>query len=212
MSASHMSLDASREGCKLIAANIEQLTHNATHLLEFNEDIVDRRVAWILTVHAIDEGGKLIKMMRESVNAESLGLDKVTVSGLRDHSSKGSEAGHAGLQALDMFERVVVRMARDLDMEGFDIQRYRGHLEAIRANFTRERSRALYAVFADDRWLSPSCANEDDIYFDAWILSLMAVIVRINLEAEKSFLEVDGIVRKIMNSSKLLSEEWKKEV
>lgn len=40
----------------------------------------------------------------------------------------------------------------------------------------------------------------------------MAIIVRINLEAGKSFQEVDGIVRKIMNSSKLLSEEWRKRV
>lgn len=149
ISASLMSLDASREGCMLIAANIEQLTDNATYLLQFNEDLMDRRISWILTVHAIDEAGKLIKMMRESVNAESLGREKVTASGLRDHASKGSEAGSAGLQALDMFEGVIVRMAKDLDMEGFDIQRYRRHLEVIRANFTGERSRALYAVFAD---------------------------------------------------------------
>jgi AbiV family abortive infection protein len=205
-----MSLRASRECCTIIAENIEQLAQNAGRLLTLDEEPMGRRIAWILTVHAIDEAGKLIMMMKESVAAESSKSKEVRIGRHRSHAAKGSEAGTAGLQALNMFEEVITRLVQDVMKGGFDIQRYRNHLEAVRTNFSGERSGALYAVFADGQCLPPTCPHEKDIYVDAWILNLMATIVKINLKHGKSFEDVDKIVRKIMNSSRVLMAEWEK--
>ena len=199
-----------KEGCRRIAENIEQLAQNASVILSLNEDLIDRRVAWILILHAIDETGKLIKTMREAEVAELSQSDKVTIRGFTNHTDKGMEAGSAGILALEWFEGLFREMGSTYEADGFDVLNYRVHLETLRGDFSRERMRALYVDYRDDKWIPPNCADEGHMYLDAWTLLTIAFVVRVNLDAGKSLTDVNEVFRKLHASSRLLKAEWEK--
>lgn len=188
---------AVREGCVKIAENIAELADYAGRILEMNEGVVSRRIAYILVVHAMDEAGKLLTVIKEMIKAESSGAETIAIEGFYNHEYKGSQAGGVGLLTIDWFQTVIDRLPPPGTREGFLLCGYRNHLEHLRHGFSKEREDALYVDFDQGKWISPNFPEEGCIALDSILLGFMAVITQTTIGTGKSFLELDKMIRLI---------------
>lgn len=200
-----------REGCKKIAENISELSDHASRFLEFNEDIVSRRIAYILVIHAMDEAGKLLDIMKKMVIAEGKCDSDIEVEAFYSHGLKGLEAGTIGLLAVDWLDELAAAMAArariDSPPPSMD---YRAHLEHLRCNFKHEREQVLYVNLENDKWTSPSCATESDIAMDAFALNMLAMVTLAAIDSCKPFRELSEMTRQLSSKSFVdeLSNKW----
>jgi AbiV family abortive infection protein len=187
-----------REGCLKIADNIYEFSDHANRFLDFSEEIISPRIAYVLVIHAMDEAGKLIEIMRKMVDAERDHASEISVEGFYSHRIKGSEAGTIGLLAIDWLERMVAQVSLDKatgNRESFVA--YRTHLERLRMNFSFEREHALYVNLEGDRWLSPVTPSSADIGVDAYLLESLALLTQLGLAAGRSFTELSDIAQQV---------------
>lgn len=187
-----------REGCMKLAENIGELSEHANRFIDFNEDIVARRIAYILVIHAMDEAGKLLEIMRKMVAAESTGASTIAVEGFYSHRLKGSEAGTAGLLTIDWLDRTVVALMQKTEKPvPPPFKDYRAHLERLREDFSLEREHALYVDLEDGNWITPEVPDESDIAFDACLLGTLAGFTLLGISFGKSFTDLSDIVRQV---------------
>jgi len=188
---------AVREGCVKIANNIAELADYAERILEMNEGVVSRRIAYILVVHAMDEAGKLLAVIKEMIEAESSGAETIAIEGFYNHEYKGSQAGGVGLLTIDWVQTVIDSLTLPDTREDLLLSGYRTHLERLRHRFSKEREDALYVDFDQGKWISPNSPEEEDIALDSFLLGFMAVITQTTIGTGKSFLELDQLIRLI---------------
>lgn len=186
-----------RDGCIKIAENISELSEHANLFIDFNEDIVSRRVAYILVIHAMDEAGKLFEIMRKMVEAESTGAKVIAIEGFYDHRFKGSQAGTMGMLTIDWMDSIVNEIAPAGSQGNLLSAEYREHLERLRKGFSTERENALYVDFNGNRWTSPTAPSEEDVAFDSFLLSALAEVTKATIGAGKSFTQLNELVQKI---------------
>ncbi|MBU1158593.1 MAG: AbiV family abortive infection protein [Candidatus Thermoplasmatota archaeon] len=205
-----MPVEHAREGCEKIAQNVIELVRSASYLLNMNDETAHRRQAYVLIIHAIDEAGKMIRIIKEMIAAESNGCKAITITGFYSHKRKGSEAAAIGLVAIDWFDELLkTRTAEFEESEDKDsLERYRSHLETLRREFDGERERVLYVDYENGKWLQPISANEVDIILDAHLLSLTAIIVQSSLKAGKTFREVSDTIQQVQDSMKKFFREY----
>lgn len=184
----------------MIASNIQELADHAKRFNDVDENIVSRRIAYILVIHAMDEAGKLLSIIKNGIAAESEGTDSISIQGFYSHPVKGSEAGSMGIVAVDWLQKVAAAKSDSIGEDKGVLQDYRIHLETLRQDFRCERERTLYVDYACGKWISPSSAEYNYVCIDAFLLDIMALFVKANIEAGLSFCEIDEIVRDIYNS------------
>jgi AbiV family abortive infection protein len=186
-----------REGCCKIAENILELSDHANRFLDFDEGIVSRRIAYILVIHAMDEAGKLLTMMKEMVEAETTGAESIVIEGFYDHGFKGSQAGNMGLLTIDWMDSIMNDIAPIGSQDSLPFAEYRAHLERLRKGFSTERENALYVDFDGSRWVSPTTPSEEDVVFDSILLSILAAVTQATVGAGESFTQLNELVQKI---------------
>lgn len=181
-----------------IAENIYEFSDHANRFLDFSEEIISPRIAYVLVLHAMDEAGKLIEIMRKMVDAERDHASEITVEGFYSHRIKGSEAGTIGLLAVDWLERMVAQLSLDkVPGERESFLAYRKHLERLRKDFPCEREHALYVNLEEERWLSPVAPEPADIGSDAYLLESLALLTQLGIAAGRSFTEMSDIARQV---------------
>jgi AbiV family abortive infection protein len=191
-----------REGCTKIAENILELSDHANRFIDLNEEIVTRRIAYILVIHAMDEAGKLLEIMRKMVVADSTGASTITVEGFYSHRLKGSEAGTIGLLTIDWLDKIVEALALKTEKPiPPPFKEYRAHLEHLRQDFPREREHALYVDLEEGIWMPPRSPEESDIAFDAYLLGMLALFAQLGISAGRSFTELSDLGRQVSSMS-----------
>jgi AbiV family abortive infection protein len=197
-----MPIDHAREGCEKIALNVIELARGASHLMNTDDGNGYTRQAYALVIHAIDETGKMINIIKEMMTAESNASKAIRVVGFYSHSHKGSEAAAIGLVAVDWFSNLLETVAAGLeeDEDEDSMDRYKLHLRTLRDGFEEERGRVLYVDYENGTWLQPTSARDVDIVLDGLLLSLTAVIVADCMKKEKTFHEVYDEIQKVRDS------------
>lgn len=193
-------LDDARDGCVEIANNIHELADHANRFLDFDEEIVSTRIAAVLVIHAMDEAGKLLSIIREGIAAKAEGNETISAPWFYSHPAKGREAGTIGLAAVDWLERTVTSKLGATKEAKIEFQEYRTHLETLKRDFRRIRERTLYVDYEDGTWISPVDADYKHVGIDAYLLNILAIFVKANIKAGLSFPEIDEVVRSIYDS------------
>lgn len=191
------------EGCRRIAENISEFTDHAIRFLNLSEDIVSRRIVQILVVHAMDEGGKLLEIIRKAIEAEHIGATSISIDGFYSHSRKGLQAGSIGILAIDWLQSTADGLPPSNIPESTELDGYRIHLESLRRDFRRERESVLYVDIDDGRWLSPTVADELWLMFDALLLGMLAALTLDTLNAGRPIHHLDTVVKKISDPATL---------
>ena len=201
-----------REGCTKIAENIYELSDHANRFLDVSEDIISRRIAYILVIHAIDEAGKLIEIMRKMVAAERDHESAISVEGFYSHKMKGLEAGTIGLLAIDWLDKIATQLGAAAGAgQPAPFMEYRAHLERLHQDFPYEREHALYVNLAAEKWLTPETPEMSDIAFDAYLLGSLALLVQYGITTGASFADLSDIARQVSSlDAKQLADKSRK--
>jgi AbiV family abortive infection protein len=187
------------DGCNKITENILELSDHANRFLEFDENIVSRRIAYILVIHAMDEAGKLLTIMKKMVEAEAAGAEVIMIERFYDHCFKGSQAGNIGVLTIDWMDSIVNEIAPMGNQDSLPFAEYRAHLERLRRGFSKERESALYVDFDEGKWVSPTIPSEDDIGLDSFLLTTLAAVTQATIGAGKSFTQLNELVQKMVS-------------
>jgi AbiV family abortive infection protein len=182
-----------REICRRTAEHVEALCESSDNLLESRsrESGPDSlRSAFVLTLLALEETGKLFRIWQTAAGAEEQRSDLVFVKDLFwNHQAKGGLAGDLCCQMLDY-------ACRSLESNPGTVSRFHAHLEALtRAkdhlketyeNFKSARECAMYT--ANDQgssWHEIESRVEKNIEMENLLLELVA-------SGAKGYLESDG--------------------
>lgn len=191
------------EGCGRIAENMSELTYHALRFLNLSDEIVSRRVAQILVIHAMDEAGKLLEIVRKTIHAESTGADSISIEGFYSHSRKGAQAGDMGILAVNWLQARAERIFSVASGLTNALDDYRNHLKSLKIDFTREREDALYVDFEDGKWSSPTAHDESWIFFDAYLLGMLAAVTLDTINAGRSVRDLDTLAMQLNDTSVL---------
>ena len=185
------------EGCGRIAENISELTDHAIRFLDLSEEVVSRRIAQILVIHAMDEAGKLLEIIRKTIEAKHTEAVSISIDGFYSHSRKGSQAGSIGVLTIDWLQSVIEKLAVSDIKEPIIQGSYRIHLESLKESFCREREGALYVDFDEGRWLSPTVQDVSYIALDASLLGILAAITLDTVNAGLPIHHLDKLAKQI---------------
>lgn len=199
------------EGCRRIAENILELTDLARRSVVPDEEIVGKRMVQILVMHAMDEAGKLLEVVRKTIEAELTGVTAISIEGFYSHPRKGSQAGEMGMLAIDWLESTVEGFPDLTAVERANLREYRIHLKELKESFSKYREALLYVDFDGTKWSSPTARSELMVFFDASSIGVLATLCLEILNASRPIHDLGRIARMISDSTTLMELKKKLE-
>jgi len=199
-------------GCLKIAENIEDLAISAQGLLGISaiennlENLQDRRMAYIFVIHAIDEAGKLLIMIRKAINAEAKQESNIIMENFYSHPKKGEEAGFVGLQAIEWLEGLSQNSTQTESPQiKLLVQEYRKHLKKVRKNFGLLREEILYVDYNEEKqsWIVAEPPKWIMIWLDAQLLLLTTATIKASIRNGESFIDLSNKIQSIVKCTDL---------
>jgi len=217
-----------RQGCIFIANNIKCYSDTALFLLHSGMGF--RRMPYIIAVLGMDEAGKVLKIIKKSIEAEGASpVETIEIENWYAHWAKGTVAGELGTLTIEWLTEILKSdpfMVRNGELKDQEfLTRYRTHLQRLKDSFSDERNSMIYIDYEEGMrtWSIPEAPKFDVVLFDVLLLSLLSTIVINHLDKGRSFLELDSVIRSIKdckdlgnalaaldaNAGTSLSEVWK---
>ena len=201
--------DETRHGCVQIAQNIKAYTDTALHLLFAGQGF--KRMPYILAILGMDEAGKVVKVVKKSIETENTEAKEIEVENWHAHWSKGPEASELGVLAVDWLNEILrsdVNFAKDAQSKDFEfLVGYRAHLQKLKNHFSSERNSMIYVDYNEGNgsWETPASPHVGYVLYDVILLGLFSDVVVNYLGSGRSFLALNDAMKDIRECSDFCS-------
>lgn len=199
-----------QKGCVLTAENIKYFGQNALLFWFLNHSGPACRVSYILTLLGIDEAGKVLKILKGSIEAEAKKHQTVKVDNWFHHWAKGPEASEMALLIIEWLMGIAENEPFMVDGNGRlkDDQLFadwRHHLRVLSKDFSSERNSMIYVDYNEGshRWHKFNSPRNAIILMDAVLLLLFADIVINHFKGGGSFLDLSAKMQSVRDSPNL---------
>ena len=193
----YCNLSEAKEFCRRTAAHVAALcdcsaTISGNQAKELGDE--DLRCAFVLTILALEETGKLFRVWQAAALAEEQTQNRIVVGDLfADHQTKGAVAGDLCCQMLDFVSRTPPATSPpygQLNVAMHEaVEDAKAHLKKIYQGFESVREIAMYtANDSGDAWRAITKRVRDNIVVENFLLWLVARSAATYLETGGGFL------------------------